>query len=337
MTHHSENQGAAGRQGKISRRDVLARTAAAGVSAPLLTSAMPNAVGASAQATPPAGSEIDRVVMLQGSGVRFFDPTRRFSSTDANPNVNIYDTLVRFDKSLDDVQPALATAWEAIDDTTWQFNLREGVTFHNGEPFNADTVVAWFERMQNLEELVPGAASAIDQFPLVDRIEKVDDLTVNFVTSAPSPTLLRRLTTYYALIPPTQYFEEEGPDALADRGIGTGAYRFVEWVQDSHILLEANPDYWGGEPKVKELEFRTVPEASARVSSLLAGEAQIAERLPLSGVQQAEGNESIEVRTIREATRVYWCQFNATGNEYLQNVQVRQALNHAVEIGRAHV
>lgn len=316
------------KSGGLTRRGFVAGAVAAGAVLPAL--AIP-AHGASAQGTPVVeGSDIDKVTMLQGAEVRYFDPTRRFSSTEANPNVNIYEPLIRLNASFE-LTPALATSWESVDDTTWQFTLRDGVNFHNGEVFNADTLVAWFERLQNLTELVPTAQSSIDQFPLLESVEKVDDLTVNFITSAPDPTLLRRLTTYYALIPPVQVFVDEGPDALANKGIGTGPYKFVEWVKDGHILLEANPEYWGGVSKVKQLEFRPVPEASSRVSGLLAGEAQIIDALPLAGVEQLSENEEYEVRSTREATRIYWCQWNAVENEYLQSLQVRQALNHAVD------
>ncbi len=317
-------------QSSLTRRDLLSRTAAAGVSLPFLAALGPSAASAASQASPPAGNAVDRVVVLTGAEVRFFDPAWRFSSTDANPNVNIYEPLVRMNRSFE-IEPALAVSWEPLDDATWQFTLREGVTFHNGEPLNADTVVAWFERLQTLEEDVPTAASSIDQLPLVERVEKVDDLTVNFVSSEPNPTLLRRLATYYLLITPLQPFEENGPEALANVAVGTGPYRFVEWVKDDHVLLEANPDYWGGVPLVQQLEFRPVPEPSSRVSALLAGEAQIVEALPLPGVDQLNGTDAAEVRSVREATRIYWGQWNAMGNEYLQDLKVRQALNYAVD------
>jgi peptide/nickel transport system substrate-binding protein len=133
------------------------------------------------------------------------------------------------------------------------------------------------------------------------------------------------------LITPLQPFEENGPEALANVAVGTGPYRFVEWVKDDHVLLEANPDYWGGVPLVQQLEFRPVPEPSSRVSALLAGEAQIVEALPLPGVDQLNGTDAAEVRSVREATRIYWGQWNAMGNEYLQDLKVRQALNYAVD------
>jgi len=356
MRDHSEVAGAT----TWTRRQVLARAAAAGLSAPFVGGLLAACGGGSASDEPtPAtgagggastattgagtssstqeatgstssGSEVDKVVVLQGAEVRFFDPTQRFSSTDANPNVNIYETLIRMNAAFE-LEPLLAVSWESVDETTWQFKLRDGVTFHNGEPFNADTVVAWFERLQTLEDLLPQASSSIDQLPLVHRVEKVDDLTVNFITTAPDPTLIRRLTTYYTLITPSKIFEEEGPDALANKGVGTGPYRFVEWVKDDHVLLEANTDYWGEVPKVKQLEFRPVTEPSSRVASLLAGEAQIVDALPLAAIQQLEANENVEVRSVREATRIYWCQWNATGNEHLKSLQVRQALNYAVD------
>jgi len=321
---------------QATQASTTASTSSSGASTPGSSSSPSSTSGAG---TPPAtaasgsgstGKPIDKVVFLQGAEVRFFDPTLRFSSTDANANRNIYDPLVAFDSDFNLI-PALAVKWESVDNTTWQFKLRENVKFHNGEPFNADTVVAWFTRLQKIPDLLPGQRSSIDQLPLVDHIEKVDDLTVNFITKAPLPTLLRRLTTYYSLIVPSKLFEDEGQDALLKKGVGTGPYKFVEWVKDDHLTLKANPDYWGDKPLVQELELRPVTEPSSRVASLLAGEAQVIEAVPTSSIDQINSNKATEIRSTREETRIYWCQWNGLGNEYLKKLEVRQALNYAVD------
>src|SRR6185312_6010831 len=107
--------------------------------------------------------------------------------------------------------PGLATAWEATNDTTWQFKLRQGVKFHDGEDFNADAVVSWFNHLQEIAKA--GKASSGQQISSVSSVEKVDDSTVNFITSQPDPILPNRLFTYYTMITPPKPFADDGPDA----------------------------------------------------------------------------------------------------------------------------
>jgi peptide/nickel transport system substrate-binding protein len=287
------------------------------------------AQGTSASGGASTGKSVDKVVVLLGAEVRFFDPTQRPTATDATVQLNIYDTLVRMDtKSLGPV-PGLATSWEATNDTTWQFKLRQGVKFHDGEDFNADAVVAWFNHLQEIAKA--GKASSGQQISSVTSVEKVDDSTVNFITSQPDPILPNRLFTYYTMITPPKPFQDNGPDALLQKGIGTGAYKLKEWVKDDHLTLEANPDYWDGAPLVKTLEFRPVIEASSRASSVLTGEADIDTQLSLGSLDQFQKSDKVDVRKELSATSMYWVQLNVAQSKYFQDLRVRQAVNYAVD------
>lgn len=279
---------------------------------------------------PAADGGLDRLIAAQGAEVRFFDPTIRPSGNDAFVMLNIYETLVHMNDEFD-LEPRLATDWELIDDYTWQFNLREGVTFHNGEEFNADTLVAWFERLQNVPDLIPGMNSSGQHIDRVTSVEKVDDYTVNFVSEIVDPTLPRNLAVYFMMIPPVQPFEEDGPEALMENAVGTGPYKLVEWVKDSHLVLEANEDYWGDAPSIPELEFRPIPEDSSRASALLAGEIHIVDALPIGSIDQVNDNEGTEVRSVPAAAWIFWVQMNTIDVEEFQDVRVRQAMNYAVD------
>jgi peptide/nickel transport system substrate-binding protein len=270
------------------------------------------------------------LVVVQNAEVRFMDPTLRPTTSDAHVIVNLYDGLVERDPDMKLV-PGLATSWELVDDTTWEFKLREGVNFHNGEPFNADTVVAWFERLQTVGDRIQEYNSSISQIDSVDSVEKVDEYTVRFNTSIPDPVLPGRLSSYFLLVPPKEFIENNGDRALIEHGVGTGPYRFVEWVKDDHLTLEANPDYWGGEPAIKRIEFRPVPEPSSRVAALQAGEAQIADAIPPAVTSQIEQDPNLDVRSVPEATRTYWLYIDTTEGGPLADQRVRQALNYAVD------
>src|SRR5690606_33103848 len=129
-------------------------------------------------------------------------------------------------------------------------------------------------------------------------IEKVDEYTVQFKTSRPYPVLPRNLAVYFMMIPASRPFQEDGPEALRTQAVGTGPYKLVEWVKDDHLLLEANDDYWGGKPKIRRLEYRPIPEPSGRAAALLAGEAQVADAVPIASFPEIEASDEVELRTV---------------------------------------
>lgn len=348
---------------KLTRRQIMRRGAALGLSVPLLGGLLaacgggsdePTPAGSgdggsgdggtSADTTPSSGSSdapatetgdddapaYDHVVIVQGAEVRHFDPTIRPTSSDAHVQLNIYDTLTKLDENFD-VAPNLAVSWELVDNTTWEFKLREGVQFHNGEPFNADTLVAWYDRLVQVPEVMQGENSSLQQIDAVTAIEKVDEYTVQFKTSRPYPVLPRNLAVYFMMIPASRPFQEDGPEALRTQAVGTGPYKLVEWVKDDHLLLEANDDYWGGKPKIRRLEYRPIPEPSGRAAALLAGEAQVADAVPIASFPEIEASDEVELRTVPLAAWYFWVQINARDVEEFKDVRVRQALNYAVD------
>jgi peptide/nickel transport system substrate-binding protein len=159
---------------------------------------------------------------------------------------HIYDRLLDRDARTFKPKPMLATEWKIVNDTTWEFKLRRGVKFHNGEPFTAASVKATIEYA--LDPAVKSHFAANAYWGLVKEVQVVDDYTVRFVTKQPWPNLVDSASLTNSLIMPAKALKELGPAKLAEKPIGTGPFRFVEWRRDERLVLERNPDYWAARP-----------------------------------------------------------------------------------------
>jgi peptide/nickel transport system substrate-binding protein len=246
----------------------------------------------------------------------------------SNASWQLYDSLIWLDEE-GEKQPALAESWEVSEDgTEYTFKLRQGVTFHNGEPFNADSVVFSWERAS--QPTMPWS----DRWTVAKTVEKVDDYTVKMTTEGPSPLLLTLIAGNWAMVPP-KYLEEVGEEGFAEKPVGTGPFRLVEWKQGDRIVMEANPDYWEeGLPKLQNLIFRPIPESSTRVAAIQTGDVDIATRLSAEEAQTLMGEQNIML--IRyPIDRVFYIAFNnlTTGKgQPTEDSKVRQAMNHAIDI-----
>ncbi|MCB0156414.1 MAG: ABC transporter substrate-binding protein, partial [Anaerolineae bacterium] len=149
----------------------------------------------------------------------------------------MYDSLLEWDKDLL-VQPALAESWEAPDDNTWIFNLREGATFHNGDPVTAEDVVYSITLQKEPPE--PGIPNSF--YPAIENVEAVDERTVKFNMTRADPTTEGYLAWggYSAIIPKDAYDKWN----LLTEGVGTGPFKLIEYVPNDRVEYERNPDYW---------------------------------------------------------------------------------------------
>ncbi len=250
--------------GRLSRREFLGRAAGLGLgaaaAAALAETAGPR--GASAQ----TGQKRDFVV-AQGGDVSKLDPHFSTSSNDIRVSFNVFDNLTNRYPN-DRLAPGLATEWKNSAPTTWTFKLRQGVRFHNGDAFSSADVKFSIERTYD-----PSVKTMVASvFTTVDRIETPDAATVVVHTKKPDPLLPARLAFYGGQIVPKRYVEQAGNDAFNQKPVGTGPVRFVSWTKDDRLVLEANPDYWGGKIDVDRVVFRPVPETAPRVAGLLKGE-----------------------------------------------------------------
>ena len=243
-----------------------------------------------------------------------------------NAATPLTDSLVYLDRN-GDVQPALAESWEISEDgTVYTFHLREGITFHNGEAFNAADVIATWETGSVTGEWT-------DKFTLV-QVEKIDDYTVTLTTEEPNPELLVTIHDFWA-VAPNEYLAEVGVDGFSEFPVGTGPFMFVEWVKGDHITYTANLDYWReGYPLVETLIFRPIPESSTRVAAIMADEVDIVGRLSAEEAQSLVGVDGVELIQY-PVNRIYYIAFNnlTTGLEQpTMDAKVRQAMNYAVDV-----
>ncbi|MEO0561028.1 MAG: ABC transporter substrate-binding protein [Chloroflexota bacterium] len=260
------------------------------------------------------------------------DPTslylpRGADVTARNAALPLYDSLVYIDND-GVVQPLLATDWTLSDnDLEWTFNLREGVTFHNGEAFNADAVVKTWEL--GLDE----TNDWVQDFSIVEAIDVVDDFTIIVKTAEPAPFLLNRMDQRWGIVPPA-YADEVGVDGLGTAPVGTGPFKFVERRTGDRIVYEANTQYWAeGQPGVENLVFRIIPDATTRLAAVQTGEIDIAPRLDADLAATLEGLNNVSVLAY-PADRVYYVGFKNVGpgeGAPTEDILVRQALNYAVD------
>src|SRR3989454_746956 len=191
---------------------------------------------------------------------------------------HIYDRLLDRDAKTFKPKPMLATEWKIVNDTTWEFKLRRNVKFHNGEPFTAASVKATIDYA--LDPATKSHFATAAYWGLVKEVQVVDDYTVRFVTKQPWPNLVDSASLTNSLIMPARALKELGPAKLAEKPIGTGPFRFVEWRRDERLVLERNPDYWQGPADASRGTFRFIPEVSARMAALLSGEIDILKDVP---------------------------------------------------------
>ena len=260
------------------------------------------------------------LTVAQSADIETMDPAMHRSRINQTVVRNVFEGLVNQNDSLEPV-PELATEWEQVDETTWRFVLRENVTFHNGENFDAEAVKYSLERVTD-----PGQASPrADMLSMIDEIVVEDEHTVVIKTAQPAPTLLASLSVN-EIVPP-DYVEEVGDAEFAKAPVGTGPFTFEEWVRNERVVLAANEDYWGGSPKVDRLVFRPIPEVSARIAALQSGDVQIAAELPADLAESLEGDvESVSVI----GTRIFFLAMNVT-KAPVDDADVRVALNQAID------
>jgi len=222
-----------------------------------------------------AARDRDTLFIAQGVDVASLDSMGLVDAPSLNVRLNIYDTLLQRDANLK-IEPLLAESYKLIDDLTWEFKLRKGIKFHNGEDFNAAAVKFNLERLADPKNKLP----QIFLIGVLDRVEMIDDLTVRIITKKPYPTLDARFCIFGGMIAP-KYLQEKGPEYLATHPVGTGPYKFVRWVKDDELVLEAFDNYWRGSPKIRKVVFKPIPEATTRVASLQTGERILSSISPL--------------------------------------------------------
>ncbi|MEQ5802957.1 ABC transporter substrate-binding protein [Halomonas sp. H10-9-1] len=257
-----------------------------------------------------------------------WDPIDTFLVNWASVATNIFDGLTYRGPDLELV-PGLATDWEVLDDgTRIRFTLREDVTFHNGEPFNAEAVKFTFDRLLG-DEGAQGPQRS--NYTAIDNVEVIDDVTVDFHLNEPDPVLLTKLAGYGAMIVPPQYITEHGDDHFNTNPVGTGPFQVVEYTPRESVELEAFEDHWAGAPKLDEVTYRFITEPSTAVAELQAGRVDIVipPTIPIGMIETIENDEDTQVMSVASPT-VEAIRFN-TQNGITADERVRKAMIMAVD------
>ncbi|ANT63375.1 peptide ABC transporter substrate-binding protein (plasmid) [Salipiger sp. CCB-MM3] len=278
-----------------------------------------------AQAQTPPGV----LIVGQIAEPKSLDPAAVTAVNDFRILMNVYDGLVRYKDGTLEVEPALATDWTISEDgTEYTFTLREGVSFHDGTPFNAEAVKFNFDRM--LDESHPfhdtGPFPLAFFFSSVESIEAVDDLTVKFTLSEPYAPFLSNLAYPTGLLVSPAAVEQYGAD-FGRNPSGTGPFKFAEWRSNEAVVIEANPDHWDGAPALQAVVFRPITDANTRTAEMLAGGIDLMVEVPPVALSEFQG----EAYTLHEQAgpHVWFLILNAKEGPFADK-RVRQAANYAI-------
>lgn len=240
---------------------------------------------------------------------------------------HLYDPLVKRGADLS-FGPGLAESWENVDETTWRFKLREGVTFHNGNAFTAADVVYTVNKAR--ESIRPDLVANIAQ------ISAVDDLTVEIKTPKPYAVLPNDLAEL--LILDDEYTSATGDEQMDLKPMGTGPYMLGEWIKEEKLTLKAFDAYWAGAPVIKNVTFRPISNPATRTAALLTGEVDVIQDLAVRDVDRVKREDGFNVVTRPSLLNVVLAMDmrenspTIDGPNPMTDQRVRQAIAHAVDV-----
>lgn len=275
------------------------------------------------------------LIIAELSDAQSMDPHGSNDVSSSNVQSNIYETLVVRDAN-GDLAPGLAESWTQVDDLTWEFKLREGVKFHDGEAFNAEAVKKSFDRI--LDPVVASPRAFL--YEMVTEVKVVDEYTVQFVTEYPFSPLLAHLThNGGGIISPAaidaDYAAMTGDVAagsvigVGDGAYGTGPFKFESWTPGTELKLVKNEEYWGTAASVDSVTFKVIPESAVRIAELQSGNAHIIGAVEPS--QVANVNTFPDASVLETATSsLTYIGFN-TQKAPFDNPKVRQAISKAID------
>ena len=300
----------------------------------LMLLALPALLGTPALAQDMEESEF---VFAHTGPIRTMDaPVTWFGSTHWLTNL-LYECLIWRSQDGTGYVGQAAESWGTTDDTTWRFNLRPGITFHNGEPLDAEAVKWNIDRVRTREDFM-----VQPQWLFVKDVIVVDEVTVDVTTHVPYPYFEYGVSFNGCELLPPDYMEEVGEEEFARNPVGSGPYMLSEFTESDRYVFTAWDDYWAGRPEVDRVIYQVIPEQSAQVAALLAGQVDLITGVPAPDRAQLEAAEGISVvsETSGRMHHLYARQDTRAGNisETYPDYQpatldprVRHAISHALD------
>ncbi|MGE5507854.1 MAG: ABC transporter substrate-binding protein [Chitinophagales bacterium] len=275
------------------------------------------------------------LVYGRGGDSKSLDPANVTDGESLKVTRQIFDGLVQFSAQDTSVKPALATSWETSKDgLIWTFHLRKGVKFHDGTPFNAEAVKFNFDRWR-LKDNPYHKGGSFDYwesmfggFPgVVKDVKVVDDATVQFTLARPQAPFLANLAMQsFAIASPEAV--KKHIDDLGNHPVGTGPFKFVRWDHGDKVTLEANKEYWGGRPYLDRLIYRSIPDNSARLMELQAGNIDIMDGMNPDDVKLVKADKNLQL-VLRPSFNVGYLAMNFDKKPF-DNLKVRLAIQKAI-------
>ena len=268
-------------------------------------------------------ADADTLVMALGLDQDTMDPHMHFQRVGILMNINMYDSLLHKNTKLE-YEPSLATVWKALNDTTWEFKLRQGVKFHNGDPFSAEDVKFSFDRVLDPNTKSPQYGNIRG----IKEVKIIDPHTVHLITDKPFPLLLERVV-FFPIIA-KKHFEKVGAQAFAESApMGTGPYKFVEWKRDQYLKMERFNEHWRGPAPIKNLIIRVIPETSTQVAELKTGGVDIVRNLAPDLIPDLKAHPNTYVSTA-PILRTHYVMLDMREAPFTKK-EARQAANYAID------
>lgn len=278
------------------------------------------------------GSDTDTLVVCLGKArPESLDPAVSNTRQVLHLYHNWNDTLIYRDSNTSELLPCLARSYQQLDDGDIVFSLREGVTFHNGEPFNAEAVKFSFDLLKQPESKVLGYLEGIRDVVIID------DYTVRFGVSKPVPNLIQMIANTLFIYPPG-YYKQVGKEGFGQHPVGTGPYRLVSRNTPFELIFEANKAYFGGpkgKARIPKLKVLTIGETILQMEALISGKVDLLRSGSVNPEQVPFLETACNVKIRNNGTlRVFFLVMDAkgrSGNTPLRKQKVRQAINHAID------
>lgn len=243
---------------------------------------------------------------------------------------SIYEGLLKFKEGSNTIEPSLAERYEVSKDgLEYTFYLRKGVKFSDGTPFNAEAVKINYDR-QSPAHRAPGMGYAPLVYANVKEVKVVDDNTVKFIMERPSTPFLKNMAMLFASAIASPAAIAKGPDYLKENPVGTGQYVLYRWDHGQQVILTENPLYWGAKPKIQNIIYKTIPDASSRIVALNNGEVDLASSIEPAAVKNVESKGNKIFKVIGGNTN--YLAFNQRPGRVTTDIEVRRAIAQSINV-----